>query len=132
MFALHQYVHPIGQNEARIPVFPEPAYVPSDRPDWLQSKAHHYNTPLGWAQITHPFHPLRGQRFAILKTRRVSGIDTLVLQGTSMGTFAVPQQWTDQEGGGEPKKSIFLDFSCLSALKKLVCSLDNAKKGVDK
>jgi hypothetical protein len=86
---------------------------------------------LGWAEITHPFHPLRGQRFPILKTRRVSGIDTLLLQGTSMGTFAVPQQWTDQ-GDGKPQKSTFLDFSCLTALTDLVRSLDNMKKGVDK
>jgi hypothetical protein len=96
----------------------------------LKSKAHYCSTPLGWAEITHPFHPLRGQRFPILKTRRVSGIDTLVLRGTSMGTFAVPQQWTDQ--GGKPQKNNFLDFSCLTALRDLVRSLDNAKKGVDK
>jgi hypothetical protein len=86
---------------------------------------------LGWAEITHPFHPLRGQRFSILKTRRVSGIDTLLLQGTAMGTFAVPREWTDQEDE-EPQKSTFLDFSSLSVLKNLVRSLDNAKKGVDK
>ena len=48
-----------------------------------------------------------------------------------MGTFAVPQQWTDQ-GDGKPQKSTFLDFSCLTALTDLVRSLDNAKKGVDK
>ena len=48
-----------------------------------------------------------------------------------MGTFAVPQQWTDQ-GDVEPIKSTFLDFSCLSALRDLVRSLDNVKKGVDK
>ncbi|MBN1105262.1 MAG: hypothetical protein JXL84_17750 [Deltaproteobacteria bacterium] len=86
---------------------------------------------MGWAEITHPFHPLRGRHFPILKTRRVSGIDTLLLQGTPMGTFAIPRQWTDQ-GDEEPKKNTFLDFHCLSALRDLVRSLDNAKKGVDK
>jgi hypothetical protein len=48
-----------------------------------------------------------------------------------MGTFAVSQQWTDQ-GDGEPRKNAFLDFRSLSALRDLVRSLDNAKKGVDK
>jgi len=48
-----------------------------------------------------------------------------------MGTFAVPYQWTDQ-GDGEPLIRTFLDFSCLSAVRNLVQSLDNAKKGVDK
>jgi hypothetical protein len=100
-------------------------------PGRLKSNAHLCSTPLGYAEITHPFHPLRGQRFPILKTRRVSGIDTLVLQGTSMGTFAVPYQWTDQ-GDGEPLIRTFLDFSGLSAVRDLVQSLDNAKKGVDK
>jgi hypothetical protein len=45
-----------------------------------------------------------------------------------MGTFAVPQQWTDR-GDEEPKESTFLDFSCLSALRDLVRSLDTEKEG---
>jgi hypothetical protein len=51
---------------------------------------------LGSATITHPFHPLRGKRFAILKTRRVGGIDTLILRGSERGTFGVPAEWTDR------------------------------------
>ncbi|WP_420800209.1 DUF5372 family protein, partial [Paraburkholderia tagetis] len=30
------------------------------------------NEHLGWAEIRHPFHPLRGQRFSVLKARRVA------------------------------------------------------------
>jgi hypothetical protein len=52
--------------------------------------------PPGCAEITHPFHPLKGKSFTILKTRSVAGVETLVLQGTSRGTFAVPSEWTDQ------------------------------------
>ena len=51
---------------------------------------------LGWAKITHPYHPFRGQRFKILKTRKVAGEDTIILQGSYRGTFAVPREWTDQ------------------------------------
>ena len=51
---------------------------------------------LGSTAITHPFHPLHGREFAILKSRRVHGVETLVLQGTAGGTFAVPLAWTDQ------------------------------------
>ena len=119
------------QRLVRSPVWP---LSESPGPVWwgqLKSKAHNYSTPLGWAEITHPFHPLHGQRFPILKTRRVSGIETLLLQGTSMGTFAVPQQWTDQ-GYEKPHKNNFLDFTCLTALRDLVRSLHNTKKGVDK
>lgn len=54
------------------------------------------NEPLGWTQITHPFHPLRGKHFLILKTRRVGGVDRLSLQGSPDGNLAVPLEWTDQ------------------------------------
>jgi hypothetical protein len=50
---------------------------------------------LGWAEIRHPFHPLRGQRFPVLKKRRVSGTDTLILREPSRGSFAVLREWTD-------------------------------------
>jgi Family of unknown function (DUF5372) len=116
-----------------VPGQPRPPSAPLDPESEgrLESKAHPCSTPLGWAEITHPFHPLHGRCFPILKTRRVSGSDTLVLRGTAMGTFAVPRQWTDQ-GDEEPKGTTFLDFSSLSALRELVDSLRHAKKGVDK
>jgi hypothetical protein len=47
-------------------------------------------------EIMHPFHPLRGKRFAILKSRVVRGVECLVLKGSESGTFAVPRDWTDQ------------------------------------
>jgi hypothetical protein len=50
---------------------------------------------LGWTQITHPFHPRRGQRFGVLKLRRVGGIDTLILRDAERGSFAVAREWTD-------------------------------------
>jgi hypothetical protein len=51
---------------------------------------------LGSAEITHPFHPLRGQRFAVLKVRRVYGVATLSMRHAELGSFAVPQEWTDR------------------------------------
>jgi hypothetical protein len=50
---------------------------------------------LGWAEIRHPFHPLRGQRFEVLKKRRISGVDTLILRELERGTFSVAREWTD-------------------------------------
>jgi hypothetical protein len=47
-------------------------------------------------EITHPFHPLRGKQFAVLKSRIVRGVECLVLKGSQSGTFAVPRDWTDQ------------------------------------
>ncbi|MGI0133771.1 MAG: DUF5372 family protein [Candidatus Micrarchaeaceae archaeon] len=49
-----------------------------------------------WVTITHPFHPLYGQQFAVLKERLVGIIPTVVLRGSSQGTFAVPCEWTSR------------------------------------
>jgi len=50
---------------------------------------------LGWAEIRHPFHPLCGQRFEVLKKRRVAGVDTLILRELKRGSFSVAREWTD-------------------------------------
>jgi hypothetical protein len=47
-------------------------------------------------EITHPFHPLCGKRFPILKSRCVREVECLVLKGSESGTFSVPRDWTDQ------------------------------------
>ena len=52
------------------------------------------NVHLGWAEIRHPFHPLRGQRFEVLKTRRLAGLDTLILRDLAHGSFSIPRDWT--------------------------------------
>ena len=53
------------------------------------------NESLGWAEVRHPFHPLKGQRFPILKTRRVGRIETLILRDPTRGSIAVRREWTD-------------------------------------
>ena len=53
------------------------------------------HSPLGWAEISHSFHPLRGRRFEVLKKRRVAGVDTLILRELERGTLSVPREWTD-------------------------------------
>ena len=50
---------------------------------------------MGWAEIRHPFHPLRGQRFEVLKKRRVAGVDTLILRELERGSFSIAREWTD-------------------------------------
>jgi hypothetical protein len=49
-----------------------------------------------WVTITHSFHPLSGQQFGVLKERLVGGVPTVVLRGSSQGTFAVPCEWTSK------------------------------------
>src|SRR3954471_24437635 len=50
---------------------------------------------LGWAEIRHPFHPLRGQRFEVLKKRRIAGVETLILRECTRGSFSIAREWTD-------------------------------------
>ena len=54
-----------------------------------------HNTPLGWAEIRHPFHPLRGQSLLVLKKLRIAGVDTFFLRGPT-GNLYVPREWTDR------------------------------------
>jgi len=45
-------------------------------------------------EITHPFHPLRGQRFEFLHLERPQGEPWAVLRGNN-GVFKLPLAWTD-------------------------------------
>ena len=54
-----------------------------------------HSSPLGWTEISHPFHPLRGRRFEVLKKRRIAGVDTLILRELERGTLSIPRAWTD-------------------------------------
>ncbi len=39
--------------------------------------------------------PAPGQRFEVLKKRRIAGIDTLILRELERGTFSIAREWTD-------------------------------------
>ena len=88
---------------------------------------------LGSAEITHPFHPLRGQRFVVLKIRMISGAERLSLRHVEMGSFAVRRDWTDWAPPGTPSVTtdghppLFIDASGLLALAELVQSLTHSK-----
>ena len=85
--------------------------------------------PLGSAEITHPFHPLRGQRFIVLKIKEVSGVEILSLRHAEMGSLAVRREWTDWAAPGtsrEPisgQKPLLIDAPGLLALADLISSL---------
>jgi Family of unknown function (DUF5372) len=87
---------------------------------------------LGWAEIRHPFHPLRGQRFQVLKARRIAGIDTLLLRELDRGSFSIAREWTDWADpspynllGLPPRR---LDADCLFELATLLEQLANPKQ----
>src|SRR3974390_975535 len=112
---------------------PGPSRSLSVRP-YLRTMAQSHRTalrsrqPLGSAEVTHPFHPLRGHRFVVLKVRRVSGVETLSLRHSEVGSFAMPRDWTDwappnahvTPTDGQP---LITDAFGLLALNELVASL---------
>ena len=93
-----------------------------------------HNEDLGYATITHPFHPFKDQRFKVLKRRKVAGENTIILQGSYRGTFAVPIEWTDQADPTpydfEKTSPPILSFRCLIALTEIIERLE--EKRVDK
>jgi len=87
---------------------------------------------LGWATVTHPFHPLSGKRFRVLKLRRIGGREVLSLFDEGRGTVTLPREWTDQatpsrytSGSESPP---ILHPVCLVQLLALVQAI---QKGVD-
>jgi hypothetical protein len=85
---------------------------------------------LGSAEITHPFHPLRGHRFVVLKIKKVSGAEILSLRHAEVGSLAVRREWTDWAPPGtapcEPIKGqqqLLIDAPGLLALADLISPL---------
>ncbi len=75
--------------------------------------------------MVHPFHPFRGQRFEVLKTRCVSGVETLIVRHPERGTCAVAREWTDwAEPRLEHGPGLALDVQSLLQLALLVEQLD--------
>ena len=48
--------------------------------------------------VTHPFHPLSGQRLRVLFERMLPGGPAVSCEGGALGTLVVPLAWTDRAG----------------------------------
>jgi hypothetical protein len=74
---------------------------------------------LGSVVVTHPFHPLRGQRLAVLFVKRRAGDTVLVCSGgvrcsgDVSGQITLPLSWTDR---GEPRRAHRLSAERLAQL----------------
>jgi hypothetical protein len=75
---------------------------------------------LGFVIVTHPFHPLKGQRLEVLYAKR-RGTDTVfVCAGGVGGQITLPQAWTDR---GEPPVARRLSAEGLGAAGALARAL---------
>jgi len=84
---------------------------------------------LGSVEVTHPFHPLRGQKFAVLKLKTISGVATLSVRHEDLGSFAIPADWTDWSvSNTPPSQSLMIDAFGLAELAAIVESLGHGSK----
>jgi Family of unknown function (DUF5372) len=85
--------------------------------------------PLGSAEITHSFHPPRGQRFVVLKIKEAAGVEILSLRHAEMGSLAVRREWTNWAAPGTSRELIsgqqplLIDAPWLLALPDLISPL---------
>jgi hypothetical protein len=75
------------------------------------------NDGLGFVVVTHPFHPLSGQRLEVLFARRRDDSVVFVCAGGVYGSITLPQAWTDR---GELPRAHRLSAEGLAALDTLV------------
>lgn len=75
---------------------------------------------MGSLVVTHPFHPLRGERLVVLLVRRIGGGRVYVCEGGPLGTVALSEDATDR--GLEPAERP-LSIDVLAALVVLVADI---------
>lgn len=72
----------------------------------------------------------------VLKVRRVSGVETLSLRHTELGSFAMAREWTDWAPPDAPAvelgPALMVDAFGLAALAALLLSLAQDSSGVDR
>jgi hypothetical protein len=78
---------------------------------------------LGSLVVTHPFHPLRGQRVEVWGSRRWGRSRLYLCDGGRLGTVVLSEEWTDR--GPEPADRP-LTLSVLIELAAVVAVLGGA------
>ena len=75
--------------------------------------------------VTHPFHPLCGQRLEVLSERRLGASRSFVCDAGELGWLELPEEATDR--GPEPHARP-LSFEVLVELVGVVASIGGEKK----
>jgi hypothetical protein len=77
--------------------------------------------PSGFVVVTHPFHPLNGQRLEVLYVKRRGADTVFVCAGGVSGQITLPQAWTDR---GEPPLPRRLSAEGLAGLDTLIHAIE--------
>jgi Family of unknown function (DUF5372) len=75
---------------------------------------------LGSLVVTHPFHPLRGERLEVLFERRRGGGRVYVCEGGPLGSVTLPEDATDR---GRPPAERPLTYELVAELGAVVAAL---------
>jgi hypothetical protein len=78
---------------------------------------------LGSLLVTHPFHPLCGQRLDVLSERRCGAGRSYVCDGGRLGWVELPEEATDR--GPQPGE-LPLSFEVLVEVVRVVTALDRS------
>jgi uncharacterized membrane-anchored protein len=70
--------------------------------------------------VTHPFHPLAGQRLEVLFERRMPAGLAYSCDGGVLGRMLLPATWTDRE---VPERSTRLSYEALVELARVTAAL---------
>ncbi len=81
---------------------------------------------LGSLVVTHPFHPLVGERLAVLYERNGAGGRVYVCEGGPLGSVGLPEDATDR--GPEPAAGA-LTVEVLADLAGVVAAIDGSRLG---
>lgn len=76
--------------------------------------------------VTHPFHPLAGQRLRVLFERRLAGGLALSCEGGPLGSLMLPLVWTDR---GPAAASAPLSYEVLVELAEVVAAVKTRHAG---
>ena len=79
--------------------------------------------------VTHPFHPLRGERLEVLFERRWGAGRLYVCEGGPLGSVALPEEATDR--GPEPAPRP-LTFEVLVELARLAAAIAGLEEGEER
>jgi len=71
--------------------------------------------------VTHPFHPLAGQRLRVLFERKLAGGLAVSCEGGPLGSLMVPLAWTDR---GVPAADAPLTYEVLIDLARVISAIN--------
>ncbi len=78
--------------------------------------------PESFVTVTHPFHPLSGQRLRVLFERKLAGGLAVSCEGGPLGSLMLPVTWTDR---GAPAADAPLTYEVLIELAGAVSAVQS-------